>query len=70
MRKDEEDARQSLIRRGVVMVELDPAMVKDIRTRAQALYKEWESKYYPSWFLEGILKARDQCRSELNPPKP
>jgi hypothetical protein len=52
------------------MVELDPAMVKDIRTRAQALYKEWEGKYYPSWFLEGILKARDQCRSELNPPKP
>jgi TRAP-type C4-dicarboxylate transport system substrate-binding protein len=70
MRKDEEDARQSLIKRGVVMVELDPVMVKDIRTRAQALYKEWEGKFYPAWFLEGILKARDQCRSELSSPKP
>jgi len=70
MRQDEEDARQSLIKRGLVMVELDPAMVKDIRTRAQALYKDWEGKYYPSWFLESILKARDQCRSELSFPKP
>ena len=70
MRQDEEDARQSLIKRGLVMVELDPAMVKDIRTRAQALYKEWEGTYYPSWFLEDILQARDQCRSELSSPKP
>ncbi|MDD5223929.1 MAG: TRAP transporter substrate-binding protein DctP [bacterium] len=70
MRRDEEDARQSLIKRGVEMVELDPAMVRDIRARAQAIYKEWEGKYYPSWFLEGILKARDQCRSELEHPRP
>jgi len=70
MRADEEDARQSLIKRGVVMVELDPVMVKDIRIRAQAIYKEWEGQYYPSWFLEGILKARDRCRAELNSPKP
>jgi len=64
LRKDEENAMNSLLKRGIKMMQIDPALVADTKVRSQAIYKEWEGTYYPAWFLEGILSARNQCRAE------
>jgi len=64
LRQDEENAKNSLLKRGIKMMQIDPALVADTKVRSQAIYKEWEGTYYPAWFLEGILQARNQCRAE------
>ncbi|MDD5224505.1 MAG: TRAP transporter substrate-binding protein DctP [bacterium] len=64
LRQDEENAMNSLLKRGVKMMRLDPALVAETKVRAQQIYKDWEGHYYPAWFLQGILQARNQCRVE------
>ena len=65
LRQDEENAKNSLLKRGVKMLRIDPAFVADTKTRSQQIYSDWEGHYYPAWFLQGILSARNQCRVEL-----
>lgn len=65
LRQDEENAMNSLLKRGVKMMRLDPALVAETKVRAQQIYQDWEGHYYPAWFLQGILSARNQCRAEL-----
>ena len=65
LRQDEENAKNSLLKRGIKMMNIDPALVADTKVRSQQIYKDWEGKYYPSWFLQGILAARNQCREDL-----
>jgi len=64
LRQDEANAMNSLLKRGIKMMQIDPALVAETKVRAQQIYKDWEGVYYPAWFLQGILSARNQCRVE------
>lgn len=64
LRKDEENAMNSLLKRGIKMMQIDPALIAETKVRSQQIYKDWEGPFYPAWFLQGILQARSQCRGE------
>ena len=66
MRKDEEDARNILLKKGIQMIRFDQQLVDEIHQRAMSVYDDWKGVYYPDWLLQGILSARNQCRVELN----
>lgn len=70
MRKDENDARDILIKKGIQMIRFDQEVVDEIHTRAMSVYDDWTGVYYPDWLLQGVLSARNQCRVELNAAKP
>ena len=68
LRQDEMKARQSLLNKGVKLIDIDPEFYKSVRAKSQLIYRDWEGEYYPSWFLQGILNARNQCRAGLAQP--
>ncbi|MDD5225517.1 MAG: TRAP transporter substrate-binding protein DctP [bacterium] len=65
LRQDEDNAKRSLLKRGIKMMEIDPALIAETKVRAQQIYQKWEGIHYPRWFLQGILTARNQCREDL-----
>ena len=67
LRKDEASAREALLKRGIKLMDISPGVVKDVReNKSRILYKDWEGKYVPAPFLKAVIKARDECRIELN----
>ena len=67
LRKDEDNARRSLIERGIQLMQLDPELLTDVKiTRSQVIHEEWKQKFFPEWFYDGIIRSRDECRNELS----
>jgi len=64
LRRDEHQAEQALLDRGIKYMDVDPEFMKEVKSRIPAVYDDWKGKYYPDWFIDGILQARDECRSE------
>ena len=60
-RVDEEKAKESLLKRGIKIMDIDPETVINARARSQSLFSYRDFGSSP-WFFQSLLRARDQCR--------
>ena len=71
LRQDESNARDALLKRGIKMMKIDPVLFHEVKTeRSRIIYQEWKEKYFPDWFFNEVIEARDQCREKLGPGEP
>jgi TRAP-type C4-dicarboxylate transport system substrate-binding protein len=64
IRKANEDAKTTMIRKGVSVVQTPVAMVSDFEKNAQEVWKELVGKVYSQAELDMVLKYRDEYRAK------
>lgn len=69
IRKANEDAKTTMIRKGVSVVQTPVAMVSDFDKNAQEVWKELVGKVYSKEELDMVLKYRDEYRAKHGGPK-
>ena len=62
LRADEEHARKMLLQRGIKTMDTSREFLEGAKDKAYLLFEDWEGKFYPEWLIQGVLKARDECR--------
>ncbi|HEY5945585.1 MAG TPA: TRAP transporter substrate-binding protein DctP [Kofleriaceae bacterium] len=68
IRKSNEDAKSTMIKKGVTVVETPAAMTAELDKAAQELWNELAGKIYSKEELADVLKYRDEYRAK-HPPK-
>lgn len=66
LRANEVQALKALLKRGIRFMDMEPGYMERVISISQDNFRQWEGKYYPGWFLQGILNARNHCRAELS----
>jgi TRAP-type C4-dicarboxylate transport system substrate-binding protein len=64
IRKANEDAKTTMTRKGVTVVQTPVAMVSDFEKNAQEVWKELVGKVYSQAELDMVLKYRDEYRAK------
>jgi TRAP-type C4-dicarboxylate transport system substrate-binding protein len=69
IRKSSEDAKKTVLRKGVTEVPTPPAMVADFEKLSQEVWKELVGKVYSKEELDMVLKYRDEFRAKKGAKK-
>ena len=69
IRKSNEDATKTVVRKGVTVVTTPPAMVAEFEKAAQDVWKELVGKVYSKEELDMVLKYRDEFRAKKGTAK-
>ncbi|HSD87390.1 MAG TPA: TRAP transporter substrate-binding protein DctP [Kofleriaceae bacterium] len=64
IRKANEDAKTTMTRKGITIVQTPVTMVSDFEKNAQEVWKELEGKVYSKEELDLVLKYRDEYRAK------
>ncbi len=64
IRKANEDAKKTMTRKGVTVVQTPVAMVSDFEKQAQEVWKQLVGKVYSQQELDMVLKYRDEYRAK------
>jgi TRAP-type C4-dicarboxylate transport system substrate-binding protein len=64
IRKNNEDAKQTMTRKGITVVQTPVAMVDEFTKNAQESWKELAGKIYSKDELDMVLKYRDEYRAK------
>lgn len=64
VRKDNNNARKQMERKGVTLVDTPPEMVAEFRKAAEAVWKSLAGKVYSQKELDMVLKYRDEFRAK------
>jgi TRAP-type C4-dicarboxylate transport system substrate-binding protein len=68
IRKANEDAKTTMTRKGITVVQTPVAMVDDFTKQAQDVWKELVGKVYTKEELDMVLKYRDEYRAKKGAP--
>src|SRR5262249_2868942 len=64
IRKANEDAKTTMVRKGITVVDTPVAMVDEFNKNAQEVWKELTGKVYSKEELDMVLKYRDEFRAK------
>ncbi len=69
IRKANDDARTTMIKKGITLVTTPAAMTADFAKAAQEVWKDLAGKVYTKEELDMVLKYRDEIRAKKGPKK-
>jgi TRAP-type C4-dicarboxylate transport system substrate-binding protein len=67
IRKANEDAKNTMQRKGITVVQTPPAMETDFTKQSQEIWKDLVGKIYSKEELDMVLKYRDEYRAKHKP---
>ncbi|MDB4957559.1 MAG: TRAP-type C4-dicarboxylate transport system, substrate-binding protein [Myxococcales bacterium] len=67
IRKANDDAKGTMQRKGITVIQTPPAMVSDFTTQSQDIWKDLIGKIYSKEELDMVLKYRDEYRAKHKP---
>jgi TRAP-type C4-dicarboxylate transport system substrate-binding protein len=68
IRKANEDAKTTMIKKGITVVQTPVAMISDFEKAAQETWKDLTGKVYSKEELDMVIKYRDEFRAKKAPP--